>query len=65
MRNFRKGLVWWRDLGSIFSNREGNTEWFSSNIARKIGNGENTYFWHDVWINNVPLSVKFSRLYTV
>ena len=30
-----------------------------------MGNGCNARFWEDPWIGNVPLSVKFSRLYNL
>ncbi|GJZ33112.1 RNA-directed DNA polymerase, eukaryota, reverse transcriptase zinc-binding domain protein [Tanacetum coccineum] len=36
-----------------------------SYIQKKIGNGENTSFWDDVWIGDTPLKSKFSRLYAL
>ena len=55
---------WWRDLGRI---RDGEGEsdcwWFSHNVMRKLGDGAETLFWSHRWIDGVPLSVRFSRLF--
>ena len=32
---------------------------------RKVGNGENTRFWEDVWMGDSSLKSQFSRLYAL
>jgi len=39
--------------------------WFSDNIVRKIGNGENTLFWTGHWVGSSPLCVQFRRLFNL
>nr|GEV39741.1 RNA-directed DNA polymerase, eukaryota [Tanacetum cinerariifolium] len=34
-----------------------------SAMKRKIRDGMNTLFWHDVWINDTPLAQQFARLF--
>ena len=43
--------------------REASRDWFSEGVARTIGNGPSTYFWHDPWCGKVLLRLKFSRLF--
>jgi hypothetical protein len=37
--------------------------WFEETIQRKVGNGSNTYFWTDTWVESVPLRGRFVRLF--
>jgi len=37
--------------------------WFEDNIRRVVGNGRNTLFWYDRWIGDIPLRLKFPRLF--
>jgi len=60
----REGSLWWREivrirdcLGSVFGN------WYADNVRLKIGNGLNTLFWLDMWLGEVPLRVRYPRLY--
>jgi len=32
-------------------------------LGLKIGNGTQTLFWDDKWVDEVPLQVRFSRLF--
>jgi hypothetical protein len=32
---------------------------------KKVGNGENTMFWEDVWLGNIPFRERFARLYNL
>nr|GEU80515.1 RNA-directed DNA polymerase, eukaryota [Tanacetum cinerariifolium] len=34
-------------------------------IQKKVGNGENTYFWDDSWLEEVALNVIYKRLYAL
>lgn len=48
------GLVWWDNLQKI---RTGvglvNEGWLIDNIAREVGNGRETLFWRDSWLDGV------------
>jgi len=63
----RSGSLWWKEVACI---RDGLGDvggaWFTDNIVRKVGNGENTLFWSDHWVGSSPLcavqsSLRFSR----
>jgi hypothetical protein len=36
-----------------------NLNWFAQQVVRKIGNGEDTSFWSDKWVGEMPLKEKF------
>ncbi|KAK2406586.1 hypothetical protein QL285_042301 [Trifolium repens] len=55
--------TWWKDICSIGVNLDHN--WFSQQVIKKMGNGEQTSFWKDLWIGTVPLCEKFPRLYSI
>ena len=38
-------------------------EWFRDNVKCGVGNGERTLFWSNVWVGDVPLRVRFPRLF--
>ncbi|GKE65922.1 hypothetical protein Tco_1520083, partial [Tanacetum coccineum] len=38
---------------------------FLSFIKKKVGNGEHTCFWEDVWLDDRPLKSSFPRLYAL
>lgn len=45
-----KASVWWQDLKNIcFS--EGDGLWFENQLLRKVGEGNETLFWSDDWLN--------------
>jgi hypothetical protein len=37
--------------------------WFDNNNRRVVGDGRSTYFWTDNWMGDVPLGVRFQRLF--
>lgn len=39
---------WWRDLVSL-----DNSNWFISELDRKVGNGANMSFWDVAWRGNL------------
>ncbi|GAU25950.1 hypothetical protein TSUD_16880 [Trifolium subterraneum] len=63
---FREGVgsSWWQALNSV---RMGaglvDTRWLLDNIRRKVGDGRNTSFWLDPWLDDGPLQRSFSRLF--
>jgi len=42
---------------------EGVGSWFEDNLRRVVGNGHNTLFWYDCWVGEMPLRLKFPRLF--
>ncbi|PNX79781.1 ribonuclease H, partial [Trifolium pratense] len=54
---------WWRDICSIGTNLDHN--WFSEHVVRKMGNGEQTSFWEDIWVGEVSLRDHFPRLFSI
>jgi len=54
----RETSMWWRDISAMC--RE---EWFANHVSRSVGNGENTFFWSDVWCGGEEFRVRFIRLY--
>jgi len=54
--------TWWRSMCRI---REGLGvgRWLDNNSRRVVGAGNDTFFWHDIWVGEVPLKLKFPRLY--
>jgi hypothetical protein len=55
--------TWWKDICSIGTNIDFN--WFSQAVVKKVGNGEETSFWRDIWIGNTSLQEKFPRLFSI
>lgn len=37
--------------------------WFDHDLRKKIGNGLDTHFWTDPWVDGVLISVRFPRLF--
>jgi hypothetical protein len=59
-----EGSVWWREivrirdgLGSALGN------WYADNVRLKTGNGLLTLFRLDRWLGDVPLRVRYPRLF--
>jgi len=60
----RDSSVWWKMLCRICEGvGEGVRNWFDDNIRRVIGHGRGTLFWYDKWIGDMPLRLKFPRLF--
>ncbi|KEH19395.1 hypothetical protein MTR_8g058405 [Medicago truncatula] len=60
----RHSLAWWRSLCRVREGiGEGVGSWFDSNIPRVVGDGKNILFLHDIWTGEIPLKVKFPRLF--
>ncbi|CAJ2670980.1 unnamed protein product [Trifolium pratense] len=60
----RRGSLWWREIVRI---REGSGEprggWFREHVVRRVGDGSETFFWTDPWVDETPLSERFGRLF--
>jgi len=56
--------TWWRSMCRIREGLgEGAGRWFDNNISRVVEDGNDTFFWEDIWVGEVPLKLKFPRLY--
>ncbi|GAU21182.1 hypothetical protein TSUD_10990 [Trifolium subterraneum] len=59
----RRGSSWWREILKIRDDESVGGTWFAESIVRRVGDGNDTFFWNDSWLGCVPLSVRFRRLY--
>ncbi|PNX95466.1 cysteine-rich receptor-like protein kinase [Trifolium pratense] len=66
MEGERRGSLWWREIASI---REGGGavggRWIGDHVVRRVGNGADTFFWTDPWLDGVPLCERFGRLFVL
>jgi hypothetical protein len=53
--------VWWRDICRVDS----ENSWFSQAANKKVGNGNSTKFWKDVWLGDQSLENRFPRLFGI
>jgi mannosylglycoprotein endo-beta-mannosidase len=59
---YRAGTsVWWRDIGRL----DVESGWFAQAVTKKIGNGNSTLFWKDVWLGESSLEGRFPRLFGI
>jgi len=49
---------WWRDLVHL-----DDSNWFNSELSRKVENGANTSFWHVAWKGTIAFRAKYPRLF--
>ncbi|KAK2444918.1 hypothetical protein QL285_015908 [Trifolium repens] len=62
VNNFGAGAsVWWRDICRLDS----GIGWFSQMVSKKVGNGNNTLFWKDVWVGEESFVSRFPRLFGI
>jgi hypothetical protein len=60
--NARAGAsVWWRDICKVDS----GIGWFSHAASKKIGRGNHTVFWNNVWVGGTTLKARFPRLFGI
>lgn len=43
----------------------GGDGWFECCVLRRVGDGEDTLFWHDRWCGDASFRVRFSRLFVL
>lgn len=59
-------LGWWRELLKLECEDSGyKNKWFSSAVSKVLGDGQNTLFWKDPWLEGGPLEVRFARLFSL
>lgn len=54
---------WWKDIMMI-DDGEG-TNWFNSELSRKVHDGLDTYFWKTKWRGEMTFSCKYPRLFDI
>jgi hypothetical protein len=52
---------WWKDLCHI----DNGVGWVNQVIAKKLGCGNSTHFWRDVWVGGQSLEHRFPRLFRI
>jgi hypothetical protein len=58
LREGRSGSAWWREIVRICDGIGGmEGRWFGDCVTRKVGDGAETFFWTDPWLDGVPLCV--------
>ncbi|MCI00244.1 LINE-1 reverse transcriptase like [Trifolium medium] len=58
--------LWWKDLcslGRMVPSDDG--DWCSDIMIKKLGNGGNTRFWHDLWMGPTSLCHLYPRLFSI
>ncbi|GAU19481.1 hypothetical protein TSUD_77250 [Trifolium subterraneum] len=51
----RRGSTWWREIACIQRGSELGSSWFGEQVSRRVGDGLDTFFWTDPWVEGVPL----------
>jgi hypothetical protein len=58
------GSSWWREMVRIHDGvRDLGGGWFRESVHKKAGDGTDTFFWTDPWLEGVPLCDRFRRLF--
>lgn len=65
LRNYSRGWsgcsIWWRDICNLYWGDNGNG--MRKDFFRKLGSGNDTSFWHDIWACEESFKSKFPRLF--
>jgi len=60
----RFNSVWWNNLINVKNGAGvGGGRWFDDNVGREVGDGAQTLFWWDPWIDGLVLKKSFCRLF--
>jgi hypothetical protein len=57
----RTGSSWWRDICFL----DKDSDWFNNAVGKKVGNGNATSFWNEIWVGTQSLRERFPRLYGI
>ncbi|GAU46191.1 hypothetical protein TSUD_93780 [Trifolium subterraneum] len=57
------GSTWWRDITRIREGSELGGNWFGEYVSKRVGDGLDTFFWNDPWVEGIPLCERFGRLF--
>jgi hypothetical protein len=42
-----------------------DSSWFTAAVGKKVGSGDSTLFWNEVWVGNQTLRQRFQRLFVI
>ncbi|GAU48381.1 hypothetical protein TSUD_118070, partial [Trifolium subterraneum] len=59
----RIGYIWWREIACIWEGRELGGSWFGEQVSKRVGDGSDTFFWTDPWVEEIHLCERFGRLF--
>ncbi|GAU35630.1 hypothetical protein TSUD_30470, partial [Trifolium subterraneum] len=59
----RRGSSWWREITRIREGGELGGGWFGEHVWKQVGDGLDTFFWTDPWVDETPFSERFGRLF--
>ncbi|XP_048494804.1 uncharacterized protein LOC125494938 [Beta vulgaris subsp. vulgaris] len=55
----------WRTICNHLHSHPASLRLLKSASRVTVGNGEDTHFWHSIWLSNEPLKYKFPRLFRI
>lgn len=55
----------WREIKRMATEQAPVQQAFFNNLSIRVGDGSRTRFWHDPWLQNVPLKERYSALFHV
>ncbi|GAU42320.1 hypothetical protein TSUD_25460 [Trifolium subterraneum] len=61
----RRGSSWWREIACIREGGELGDSWFGEHVSIKVEDGSDTFFWTDPWVDEIPLSERFGRIFVL
>jgi hypothetical protein len=59
----RRGSSWWREIARIREGGDLGGRWFGEHVSRRVGDGSDTFFWTDPWVDEIPLCERYGRLF--
>lgn len=63
VRCFRSASSWWRGVSLLEGNLDDSSDWFRDGLSLKVCFVLLTSFWEDSWVGNIPLHLKFPRIF--
>ncbi|GKU86149.1 hypothetical protein SLEP1_g712 [Rubroshorea leprosula] len=54
---------WWKALWKLDKERGSNEGWVYKGVVKTVGEGNDTFFWHEKWCGDAPFREKFNRLF--
>ncbi|KAK2356228.1 hypothetical protein QL285_093578 [Trifolium repens] len=56
---------WWREIARVRKGGKIGARWFEEHVSRRVGDGSDTFFWTDPWVDGIPLCERFGRLFAL
>ncbi|GAU41107.1 hypothetical protein TSUD_139760 [Trifolium subterraneum] len=50
-----RGSSWWREIVRLREGGELGGGWFVERVSKRVGDGSDTLFWTDPWVDGIPL----------